>query len=184
MLPGRQPKDLLFLDVETTGLDPSTHEVIEIAAMRTSPNALVIRGQYTAKIKPLKIELAEPKALQINGYTPSEWSDEKCTSLETVVSEISKLGNDCVLVGHNVSFDESFVVPMFKKLEQRVPWSYHKVDTVTLAWPLYVTTDLEGLSLAKISSYLGADAKPTHRAAADVAACREVYVRLIAKYTK
>lgn len=184
MLPGRQPKDLLFIDVETTGLDPTTHEVIEIAAMRTSPNALVVRGQYSAKIKPQKLELADPKALQINGFVSSEWSDEKCSSVETVLSELSKLADDCVLIGHNVSFDESFIVPLYKKLDRKVPWSYHKVDTVALAWPLYLTTELEGLSLSKLCSYLGTEAIPSHRAASDVAACRELYVRLIAKYTK
>lgn len=182
-----QPKkfqDLLFVDTETTGLDPTKHELLEVAALRTSPDGLTIISAYEAKLLPLHIGAAEPKALAINGYTPEEWTPEKCVAPGTVVDALQKMAANTVLVGQNVSFDEGFLTPLFTRLNMKAPWGYHKIDTVALGWPMFLHTEMEGLSLGKMCAFLGVAQMPTHRAAADVAACREVYLRLMAKWAK
>ena len=57
-------KPLAFIDVETTGLNSQLHEIIEISILRVCP----IHGKttYTRKIKPVHINHADPRALQIN----------------------------------------------------------------------------------------------------------------------
>lgn len=182
-MPLKKFQDLLFVDTETTGLDPTKHELLEVAAIRCSPDGQSIISAYEAKLKPLHIETAEPKALQINGYTPEEWTDEKCVAPEIVVDNLQKMAVNTVLIGQNVSFDEGFLSPLFTTRNMKPPWGYHKVDTVALAWPLFLHTSMEGLSLAKICAFLGVAQMPTHRAAADVAACREIYLRLMAKWS-
>lgn len=173
----------MFVDVETTGLDPTKHEIIEVSARRTSPDGETILGEYTAKIRPTNLAVAEPKALQINGYTEEGWAPEKCVDQPTVVTQLHRLAQNCVLVGHNVSFDEGFLRALFAKSGLQPPWGYHKVDTVALAWPLYVTKpDLEGVSLAKLAKYLELPMQPTHRAGADVAACHALYMLLMKKW--
>jgi DNA polymerase-3 subunit epsilon len=182
MLPTNRPQDLLFVDTETTGLDPTKHELLEVAAIRTSPDGQTIIKTYEAKLKPLHIETAEPKALQVNNYKPEEWTDEKCTAPETVVDNLQKMAGNTVLVGQNVSFDEGFLTPLFTRLGMKAPWGYHKVDTVALAWPLFCYTPMEGLSLEKVCRFLGVAEMPKHRALADAMACREIYLRLMAKW--
>lgn len=101
---------------------------------------------------------------------------------EAVVDRLQKIANNTVLVGQNVSFDEGFVTPLFTRLGMKPPWGYHKVDTVALGWPLFINTEMEGLSLGKMCNFLGVAQMPTHRAAADAAACREIYLKLMAKW--
>jgi DNA polymerase-3 subunit epsilon len=175
-------QDLLFVDTETTGLDPTKHELLEVAAIRTSPDGQTIISTYEAKLKPLNLDKAEPKALEINKYSAAEWSDEKCVAPEIVADNLQKMAGNTVLVGQNVSFDEGFLSPLFTRLGMRPPWGYHKVDTVALAWPLFLHSPLEGLSLGKLCTFLGVTAVPAHRAAADAEACRQVYLKLMARW--
>ena len=184
MLRQKKLQDLLFVDTETTGLDASKHELLEVAAIRTTPDAKTIISTFEAKLKPLHLETAEPKALQINGYVPEQWTDDLCMAPELVADALQKMAGDSVLVGQNVSFDEGFLSPLFTRLGMRPPWGYHKVDTVSLAWPLYINNaELPGISLEKLCRFLGVTSLPTHRAAADVEACRQVYLKLMERWT-
>ena len=158
MLRQKKLQDLLFVNTETTGLDDTKHELLEVAAIRTTPDGKTIISTFEAKLKPLHLETAEPKALQINGYVPEQWTDALCMAPE--------------------------LVAVFPRLGMKPPWGYHKVDTVSLAWPLYINReDLPGLSLGKLCEFLGVTCLPTHRAAADVEACRQVYLKLMERWT-
>jgi len=183
MLQQKKFQDLLFVDTETTGLDATKHELLEVAAIRTSPDGLRVISKFEAKLKPTHIESAEPKALQINGYVASQWTDETCMKPELVVDALQKMAVGTALVGQNVSFDEGFLTPLFTRLGMKAPWGYHKVDTVALAWPLFLHTDLAGLSLGKLCEFLGVATMPTHRAAADAEACRQVYLKLMERWS-
>lgn len=182
MDPTKKPQDLLFVDTETTGLDSTKHELLEVAAIRTSPDGRKIISRFEAKLFPLHLETAEPKALEVNKYSAADWTVDKCVMPEVVVDALQQMAGNTVLVGQNVSFDEGFLSPLFTRLGMKPPWGYHKVDTVTLAWPLFVNTDLPGLSLEKLCKFLGVESMPTHRAAADVEACRQVYLKLMERW--
>jgi DNA polymerase III subunit epsilon len=182
MPPQKKFQDLLFVDTETTGLDPTKHELLEVAAIRCSPDGKTIIKTYEAKLKPLHLETAEPKALQVNNYKPEEWTDEKCTKPELVVDALQQMAGNTVLVGQNVSFDEGFLSPLFTRLGMKPPWGYHKVDTVALAWPLFCYTEMPGLSLEKLCTFLGVTDMPKHRALADAMACRDIYLKLMEKW--
>jgi DNA polymerase-3 subunit epsilon len=176
-------QDLLFVDTETTGLDPTRHELLEVAAIRTSPDGLTILQTYEAKLFPNHLSTAEPRALEVNKYSAAEWTEEKCVKPEIVVDNLQKMAGNTVLVGQNVTFDEGFLSPLFTRIGMKPPWGYHKIDTVSLAWPLYFNNeDLPGLSLEKLCTYLRVASMPTHRAAADVEACRQVYLKLMERW--
>ena len=183
MLPQKKQLDLLFVDTETTGLDPLKHELIEVAAIRTSPDGRNVLSIYKAKLRPTHAGDADPQALKINGYTPEEWTPEKCETPLNVVNQLTTLALDTMLVGHNVSFDERFLLPLFQNYNFKPPWSYHKIDTVALAYPLYLADPrLTKLSLGPLCEYFGMPA-PKHNALADVTACREVFLELMQRYT-
>jgi DNA polymerase-3 subunit epsilon len=180
-------RDLLFVDTETTGLDAAKHELLEVAAIRTSPDGKTIKGTFEAKLFPHNIAGAEKTALEVNQYSPQEWTVEKCATPEAVVDALQRLAatdGGTVLVGQNVAFDEGFIKPLFDRFNMKVPWGYHRIDTVTLAWPLYQTetSTLDGLSLKKLVSFLGITVDPKHRAMADAMACREVYLRIMERW--
>lgn len=182
MHPTKPPQDLLFVDVETTGLDPLKHELIEIAAIRTTFDGLHIKESFEAKLRPQHLERAEPKALEVNGYNEVEWAPERCIAPESVVKTLASMAANAVLVGHNISFDENFLVALYTSQGLPSPFGYHKVDTVALAWPFFVNGTLSGLNLSKLCAYLGVPTIPNHRAASDVSACRKAYLLLMEGY--
>ena len=122
-------KPLAFIDVETTGLNSQLHEIIEISIIKVCP----IHGMtnYTSKIKPKRIQYAEPKALLINGYNEKEWSD--APDVDQVMSRVAQLTSGCILVGHNVRFDEDFVSETCFRNSIKTRYDRRMLDTVTLS---------------------------------------------------
>jgi DNA polymerase III epsilon subunit-like protein len=59
-------RDLVFLDSETTGLDPLYNEAIEWAAIRVGPDGTE-KEAFEAKVKPLFPERFDTKAREVNG---------------------------------------------------------------------------------------------------------------------
>ena len=166
-------RPLAFLDTETTGLDASVHEVIEVAIIKEHPDGRVEKWQ--SLIRPKDIEAAHPKALEINGYAkaPGRW--DNAPYIEHVAREIATRLKGCVIVGHNVGFDLKFLQSDFDRegLKYRLP--YHKVDTVTLAHEHLVPCGLESLSMDKIRKFLRWDTEGSHTAMKDTEDARRLY---------
>ena len=178
-IPHLRETGVIFLDVETTGLDPSRHEILEIAIVDLSGHALV-----HTKIRPVHIETAEPEALRINGYAehPELWANaptfvEMCTQIRDAL-------NHCVIVGHNPGFDRSFVISEMTRAGVEKPDKYvrrHIIDTTTLAWEHLVPCGLDRLNLDAICQFLEIplDRTKRHGALEDTMATREAYLRMI-----
>jgi DNA polymerase-3 subunit epsilon len=165
-------KKVCFIDLETTGLDPSKHEIIELAALVVDPTTWQIIRELELKVKPEHIETAEQGALAINGYSPDNW--EGAVSLEWAMSELEPLLCDAIPAGHNPRFDLGFMEAAWKKVGHRPQcMDYHVLDTVSLCMPLYLTGELTSLKLEAVCSHLGVP-MPTHRAMADCRASLEI----------
>jgi len=67
-------RDLCFFDLETTRLDLKA-EIIEIGAIRVEPRGLKVLNELELKIKPLRIEAADPEGLAISGYNENDWME-------------------------------------------------------------------------------------------------------------
>lgn len=163
-------KPLAFIDVETTGLNPQLHEIIEISIIKVCP----IKGRlnYTSKIKPVHIEYASEEALRINGYNAKDWRD--APDAETVLSKVSDMLAGCILVGHNVRFDEEFLSETCHRLGLRCRYERRMIDTVTLA--LEHLYNLDSVSMDSIREYFGW--AEGHRARIDVLQTYVLYYKL------
>ena len=181
--PSLKDRPLLFLDLETSGLDPITNEILELACVLNETTSLDTcwglsfhrKVVFEAKIQPRRIETAHPKALEINGYTPAGWKNAR--PLREVLEYVAELGKDAIIVGQNIRFDMAFLNAAFKELGIEVRIDYHIVDTVTLAFEHLVPLGLKSLSLGAICKFLGVE-PGTHTAMSDTYACREVYFKL------
>jgi DNA polymerase-3 subunit epsilon len=173
---GLKDKRLAFIDTETTGLDPSRHEVIDFAAVIRSADGSTERVSF--KIRPEHLERADPKALEVNGYTPEGWAG--AISQEEGARRMLDALNGCVIVGHNVGFDLDFIKATVTRHDKagarKLP--YHKVDTVTLAYVVLAPYGLDKLSLESVCNFLGVTNEGAHTALADVERCMAVYDRL------
>ena len=170
-------QDLVFLDTETTGLDPTKHEVIEVAIIRCNPQTITPWWEWSTKIKPERIETAHPKALAVNGYSEEAWAD--APTFKQVAGEIADRLRDGLAVGHNVSFDLAFLQAGFDRARWKVRLPYHKIDTVTLAYTHLVPKGLKRLRLDAIRKFYGMSTTGAHTAIVDVQHTREAYIRMV-----
>ena len=51
---------LVFLDIETTGLDPMANDIIEVAAMRVDPRTLSVEAWFETRVAPTPGFLIDP----------------------------------------------------------------------------------------------------------------------------
>lgn len=175
---GRPMKPLCFIDVETTGLDPDFHEIIELAAIRVDPITWQIEQELELKVMPEHIETADDKALEINGFCPDRWKG--APSLEEAISQLRPLLGGAMPAGHNIGFDMGFLTAAWIRVGNRPDWvDYHKLDTVALAMPMYLRGEIDSLKLISVCEHLGIITAPLHRALADAQASLAIAKMLV-----
>lgn len=118
--------DYVVFDLETTGLEPSIHEIIEIGALKYKNNELV--EEFSMLIHPKN---SIPKVItSITGI-----SDEMVGNAPTIEEALPKFIEfieDLTLVAHNSSFDLSFIEENIKRLELPIPKNKN-IDTIEIA---------------------------------------------------
>jgi DNA polymerase III epsilon subunit-like protein len=164
---------LAFIDTETTELDPNKAAILEIAIIRVEEGVEVDR--YHSLVKPTKEEMinSNPKSLAINGYDPERWKD--APSIEEIAERVVAILDNCTLVGHNVSFDESMIKAVFLRhgINKKIP--YHKIDTVTLVFEHLFPIGLRRASLDSVRDFLGWDKRGSHTALKDTEDVMKLY---------
>ena len=166
-----------FIDIETTGLDIINHEIIEIGCVLTSSDLKVIE-EFELKIKPEHIENADPVALKVNHYDIQDWKE--AIDLREAIKIFSEKVKDCIMVGHNVSFDAGFLEHAFSETRIKNSLHYHKLDTISLAWAkFHQDKDVEHFSLRELCLRFGIENKRAHTALSDARATFELYKKLM-----
>lgn len=155
---------LVYLDTETTGLDPQLHSIWEAAWA-------VDDGPIKSGLLEHHLKNADRKALEINHYDERAnppWADEGALRLAL---------DGATLVGANPAFDAGFLRARWGES----PWRYRLFDIEAYAMPLLGYDTPKGL--ATIAADLGVVA-PDHTAAADVHTLRECHRRLRQAYNR
>lgn len=168
------PRDLLFLDVETTGLDVDRHEIIELGAVRVTHDlARVVCGPLSLRVQPSHIETASPEALAVNGYSPEAWVG--ACELRIALEWLWPMLRDAVPAGHCVGFDLGFLERAARDVGLgALPSDYHRLDTASLAWLLTQSGECERVSLQPVCDALRLPRARAHRALDDAFASLSV----------
>ncbi|MCS5736986.1 3'-5' exonuclease, partial [Herbiconiux daphne] len=154
-------KNIIILDIETTGLDPLQAEITEIGAIKVNSVSLEVVGAFDKLIK-----IANPvpeKITELTGIT-SELLNTKGKNLKNVLKELSEFCGGYDIYAHNANFDKGFI----RKALDDNKIEYHQsdwVDTITIfkkTFPNRTTYKLSSL----IVDYKLAD-KEDHRALSD-----------------
>lgn len=172
--------NLLFFDIETTGLDKDKHTILEIAIVRTTYSGEIL-STYVQKIKPSTSDLASAskKALEINGYSEEDWLVS--VSPEQAAKEIvSRFEGKVILAGQNIG---GFDIPFLQAFLSRNGYPKYRVgrryiDTMSLAIEHLIPCGLKSVSLVNIRKALKVETGVAHSALADTLACVEIYKRL------
>ncbi len=160
-----------FVDVETTGLDPTTgHRVCEIALLRVHGDHEIAR--FESLVHPQRP--MHPGARAVHGIT-----DEMLIGAPTfaaLLPHIHALLQDAVLVAHNARFDVGFLRHEWQIAGHTFPF-LAMADTLALAQARY---RFRHNSLGAIASELGIIPTTLHRAMADVLVTWQVWQRFVA----
>lgn len=126
------PPEFVIFDLETTGLKPRWHEIIEIGAIRVSADLTRELGQFERKIQPTHIETADPESLRVNGYQPDRWNE--AMELKKALSEFAAFIKGGLIAGYNVAFDWMFLREACVQNAISLDIDYHIFDVFSVAW--------------------------------------------------
>ena len=161
--------DIVVYDLETTGLDSETCEIIEIGAIKIEKGK--ITKKFSSFVKP-KTPIPED-ATRINHITNEMVAD--APKIEDVIVDFYNFCEGCIISGYNnTSFDNKFL----KKAGMKVglKFNHRNLDVFTLASASHLGT--HNLKLGTVSAALGIDLTGAHRAYNDAFATAKVLLKL------
>jgi len=170
--PGLHDIPLVFLDLETTGLDVFGEDrICEVALQRVTNG--VIEATLDSLVdprRPLSIQ-----SFRVNGIEPELLAGAPI--FDDLADDIMAALDGAVLVAHNAPFDVGFLTSELARIG-RPPPRNPVLDTLALARRLLVRR--RSYSLAALAADLAVP-QPTHRAMADVFALRAVFEDLMGR---
>jgi DNA polymerase III epsilon subunit-like protein len=170
-------RDLVFLDVETSGLNPYKHEIVEIAFVRTTWDCKPLKNFETKVLMQLP-DNADPKALEINGYDEEVWKKDAVEGHVALDALQGFLDPDVLVVGQNAQFDWRFIQAAAEDWSVELPVPRAILCTLSMAWPLMTSGRITGVSLKSLCAYYRIPQPRAHRAMGDVEATIALYKRL------
>jgi DNA polymerase III epsilon subunit-like protein len=182
---------LYVADCESTGLDFTRHDVIEVSFLRLSDKV-----QKTWLLKPTNSNNIETDALRINGHKledllhQTKEGREKYQDPNKVIVEIENFINEDnipvsnrVLCGQNINFDIQMLKQLWFKCgaEDSFPFGRRYLDTMQIELFMdYCKSSFgEGYSLSNLIKKYGVKNEKAHTAAADTRATAEVFEKQV-----
>ena len=163
-----------IVDIETTGLNPAIHEIIEIGVIKVGAG---LYEELNLKIKPSNLHLASPIALKVNGFTIDNWKD--ATIPIVAAKEISSFIDGCIIAGYNVGFDKSFIDQLMTNSNIKLSCDHHCIDVASLVIVKFGHCLTEA-RLKTVCEHFGVNPEPeTHRAINGARKCLEVYKKVV-----
>ncbi|MFM8870040.1 MAG: exonuclease domain-containing protein [Actinomycetota bacterium] len=123
------PFSCVVVDLETTGLDPATCRVIQMAALVVEPNGHVSRT-FSTVVRPENPSEYEHGAEHIHGISANDVSHGM--SLSEAFNHLLSLLPLGVFAGHNASFDLGFLHAEAARLGLTFPVVQH-IDTLAVS---------------------------------------------------
>ena len=159
-----------ILDIETTGLEPSLYEIIEIAVLRVENND--IKDIFNTLIFPSK-EIT-PEIERLTGI--SNQMVAGYPTIEKVLPRFLDFIGDSILIAHNTDFDIAFLKTHIKRHLDR------NLENPSICTVRVSQKFLPGLSRHKLHSVAEYYKVPTpllHRALADAEITYQIWLKLI-----
>ncbi|HBI6882997.1 TPA: UvrD-helicase domain-containing protein [Clostridium perfringens] len=167
-----EKENIIVFDVESTGVDVTEDEIIQIAAIKLNKKGEVVDKfeKFLKNKKPVK-----------DSYYVHGFSDEMLQRIgedkEKVLKEFVEYSKDSIIVGHNVQYDINILCSELERNNLGKPKFksfYDTLDIYRRFYPGNINYKLENLSKVYDTKH-----KPSHDAMDDIIATGELLVRAI-----
>jgi DNA polymerase-3 subunit epsilon len=180
-------KYLAFVDLETTGLDPTRHEITEVGIIVAKQEtdlfgkrSLIEVAAEEILLVPDRLEDADPGALRVNRFHTRDRSG--ALPQREGLARVAELISGTVFVAQNVTFDWSFLFLSGKRhgIDFDRQLFYHKLDLGSMAiGKLYQDPSQKKFTLRAITERFGVKNLDAHTALSDARATFEAAKRLL-----
>ena len=167
-----EKENIIVFDVESTGVDVTEDEIIQIAAIKLNKKGEVVDKfeKFLKNKKPVK-----------DSYYVHGFSDEMLQRIgeekEKVLKEFVEYSKDSIIVGYNVQYDINILCSELERSNLGKPkfkTFYDTLDIYRRFYPGNINYKLENLSKVYDTKH-----KPSHDAMDDIIATGELLVRAI-----
>lgn len=172
---------VVFVDVETTGLDPVNCRIIELAALRIEPRkrgGLRVVNNADLFVKLPESERLPKEITELTGITDTMLESKGMAEVKAAEAFTKLIYSDkgrVLIVAHNAQFDLSFITELMKRT---YPAGVYQMDAADYLDSLTVYKDRRAyphkLENAIATYRLENKVRNSHRAVDDVAALYEV----------
>jgi len=134
-------QDMVFVDLETTGLDPGRDRVIEVGIIRISDGEII--ESFNSLVNP-QCEIP-PTVKKITGIKKHDLL--KAPVFNEVIGEVQRMTRNAIFVAHNADFDYTFLENEFSRLERT--FALPRLCTVKLSrelYPDFISHNLDSIS--------------------------------------
>lgn len=134
---------LAFVDVETTGLVPGWHEMIDIGLVLTDLEGVPLDSLFV-RIQPEHPERLSEGAREVNAFDADRWRELGALTPAQAADSIVRFrrrvaaGRDVLMVAFNSPFDTAFLDHLFRGSGRtwRELFHYFVLDVPSMAWAL------------------------------------------------
>lgn len=160
--------DVVVFDIETTGLDALTCEIIEIGAVKISQGK--ITETFETLIKP-KAHIPD-EIVNLTGITDDMVKD--CHNIKQILPDFYKFCYGTTIMAYNIDFDYKFI--NIAGMKQGLIFDMRQIDAMYLARAFI--PGLKNFKLGTVCKKLGVSLENAHRAVHDATATAEVVIKL------
>lgn len=127
-------QNILVIDVETTGLNPSRHACIEVGAVLLNTELVPI-GEFTSMVAPWAGAEIVERALAVSGISRDAFLNARRFSevIEDFDITFCKKGEMPIIAGWNVWFDVSFIRNLYERANLAWPFGHRFVDVQSVS---------------------------------------------------
>jgi DNA polymerase-3 subunit epsilon len=166
---------IVMIDVETTGRDPASDHVVELAVVRGEKGEVISRNAWL--INP-GCPIPE-ESVSVHGIRDEDVKDKP--AFAAVSAEILRALRGALPAAYNASFDRGFLLAETRRAQTELPDDVPSIrDDVVwidpLVWARHLMASAKSRKLADVAERLGVELEQAHRATADAeAALRVLY---------
>ena len=162
----------VVVDLETTGLNPNSDEIIEVGAIKFDGKE--VKDIFNKLVKPDR-QISE-NTVQLTGITQEILNNE--LPIKPVLSQFLNFAKDSIIIAHNAEFDVSFLNVNLKK------WLSKEMNNFVVC-TLLVSRDLlpnlDNHKLPTVAKYFGIDIANRHRAIGDSELTYQIWLKFLDK---